>query len=365
LWHHGWAVVIGFSVLLSISPSVQAQARARDVSNEQQFEPLLRNASRALSAYRNFTSLIQNLPRKKDRDYILAALGESAHQSVKIRFVEKNSLAIETGDGRSVLYVENPYRQRFQLYKHRFTFDPNESAEAAIRRMRRSFNSKVASRSQLVLSEAEAVFGVIGARLVGALSLKAFTYLYLAMWGVTSSTCVQTNQASIGQCAWLGLQWPGIVAAMAAGSVAAGFQKAREGAAPAAFELEDLVCQASGDTTVRATMRDESRNSLDIELNYTQKGEPTSLLLKPEISASRTIYFKPDWSLDTDKTSGAGGTIGSAALNLITKGAKSLIRVCQTADSRKALEEYFFRTRNDPKVIPKVDESGISAKIVK
>jgi hypothetical protein len=365
LGQRGWAAFVVFCFFLSTPNLNQAKAREGEVSNGQKIELLLRNSSRALSGYRSFASLIQNLPREKDRDYLLATLGESAYQPVKVRFVEKSSLVLETSDGRSVLYVESPYRQHFQLYKHRFTFDPNENAETAIKRMRRIFNSKLVSRSQLVIPEAEAVFGIVGTGLVGALSLRTFIYLYLAMWGVTTSTCVQTNQASIGQCALLGLKWPGVAAVMAAGSIAAGFQKARDRAAPAAFELEDLVCQESGGTTLKATMRDERRDSLDVELRFTPKGEPTSLLLKPELSASRTIYFKPDWSIDTNKTSGAGGAIGSAALDLLTKGARSLLAVCQTTDSRKALEEYFFKTKNDPKVIPNVDESGISVKSVK
>ncbi len=364
-WRRGWAAVIVFCFFLSHLASAQTQGRPPSFSNKQSIEFFLRNTSQALNGYRDYSALIQNLPRKSDRDYLLSVLGESAHQAVRVRYVERQTLVVDTIDGRSVLFVEDPYKQRFQLYKHRFVFNPQESAEAALKRMRKIFNSKVSARGALIFSEAEASPAILGVSLAGMLTIRTFSYLYLAAWGVTSSACVQTKQNSIGQCALLGLAWPGVVAVMATGSIAAGFQKIREKTAPAAFALEDLQCQESGGSTLNATMRDDSRDRLDLELNFTPKGEPKSLILKPEVSASRTIFFKSDWSIDTDKTSGAGSVIGPMALDLIAKGAKSLLAVCLTTDGRKALEEYFFKTRNDQKVIPKIDDSGISAKTVK
>lgn len=334
----------------ALSPiAAQAEKSASPV------EATLRSLVATANSFKSYAELIESLPRKVDRVYLLKELGDTANLPVKLKYVDRDGIFFDAGEVRGTVSVKSFTTRKFIIFTKEFTVEPFETAEANVTRIRRSFVNGTALYSTLIPS-ANAVVWV-----APLLTTKTLVHAYL--WTALAFTvwCSQ-GYNTLGACAGMGLIWPLPAVAAGHGLVNLVIDKVKFHFSTAAFDLQDLKCR--GGSGLSAVIQDDKKQKLELDVQFTTAGAPFNFSLKSPAGAQETFYFRKDWSPNPERMQGYESKIDAKSFALMAKAIQSLRFACFNQGDGNAMEEYFHRNRATPKVEPTMDDKGVSAKSV-
>lgn len=344
-----------FFALAVVSIFFLPSAFAAKTKDQIQKEKVLRSLVTTLSSFANYKELIESLPRKADREYLLHELGDNAELPVKVRYVEPDSVFFESGEVRVTVAVRDFASRKFMILKKEFTFDPQESAEVSIGRMRRALVAANPLRSLVLPDAAANPILMVAGRLITQYVIPG----YITAFAGFTLWCAQ-GYNTLGACAGMGLEWPLAAKAAGQGLVNLMIDKVKFHFSTAAFDLQELKCQGGAGLT--AFIQDEQKQTLELDVRFTTAGGPFNFTLKSPKGAEETFYFKRDWSPDPTRMQGYEQKIDQKSFALMAKAIQTLRFACFNHDNGDAMEEYFHRNRKVPKVEPNIDKNGVSAK---
>ncbi len=333
---------IALAISLLIQPPHQVFAdtpRSTDDREERKIQLVIY----ALNTHRTYRELVKIFNREADRAFLTKALAANIDVPVKLRYIERNGISIQFGEERQTLFVKDLRKTRFALNKREFGFNPEESAEAAVNRLKRELADSGAVR--YLLPEAQAALG----------KFALVTYIITA--ATIASACMLENWNSNLSCVYHGVTWPLAVVALGIGGVALGLDKLKEYFSQHGFDVKELTCP-DADQPLRATVAG-TEDKLAVELRQKKSGQPDSLAFIPSVGEKVTLYFKDEWELDTERTK---VKLDPQGFELIAKGAKNLRRICLGRDSKAAMVQYLKEKTSQTTIVPKFSEPAKNAK---
>jgi hypothetical protein len=297
------------------------------VSSLNSSEEYMKVTVEVLKSLKTYGNLIDFAARKSDRPYLRKELNKYLQSPIKAQYVERETIALSLGAERASVKVTDLAKGHFEILKREFVFDPNESAEAGVKRLGKILNQ--ASHTKLFESEAQAI---------------AFLGILFYIW-LTSSVALSTScMMSVNTPAWCALSfgWPLFVGWMAAGAVYRTYFDKKDYLKDLNLELKEIKC-SEGDKPMRLTLADKEGHKLTTEVYFKNVTIPDRIEIKSPDQDPVIVNLAKGWSYDTDRPMVAYPNsklkTTQDVLSMI-QAMKDLSKACLDPETRTMFEKY-------------------------